>query len=208
MSDAAFTDSTTAAPVSVSTRAPISGSSTNTRSPSSSWAWSEMPTRTRPSSSRRAHSWDLRNFRSPGMSLMAWFLSWVPGNAGESDAFARLAVAHEGVFHPAQRDFATADVHFHLAQVAGRHTGEAGGFFQGGCIHAGQDLALAGGGQDLLAVAQHATGIHDHTHHAARHALGLLFLQGLAADEVAAFVQGNRPAQIGLPGGDVRIHVL
>src|SRR3546814_2845779 len=39
-------------------------------SPSSPWAWSEMPTVTLPSPSTRAHSWDFMNFRSPGISLM------------------------------------------------------------------------------------------------------------------------------------------
>src|SRR5690606_13782895 len=69
-SEAALTDSTTAAALPASTLSPTLGSSTYTRSPSRDCAWSDTPTVTRPLPSARAHSWDLRNLRSPGISLI------------------------------------------------------------------------------------------------------------------------------------------
>jgi hypothetical protein len=56
MSDAVFTDSTTAIASPAATWRPTSGSSTNTTSPSWSCAKSLMPTVTTPSSGALAHS--------------------------------------------------------------------------------------------------------------------------------------------------------
>src|SRR5690606_1039997 len=128
MSDAAFTDSTTAQALPASTRSPTFGSSTYTRSPSRPWAWSEMPTVTLPSPSTRVHSWDFRNFRSPGISLMGYSAATGGGWKGNSlttgrkplggplpdtsgqHAVLRLAVTHEREFHHPHRHLAAADI--------------------------------------------------------------------------------------------------
>src|SRR5215510_7645265 len=60
-SEAALTDSTTAAAAPCSGRAPGAGSSTKTRSPSCSCAWSVIPT-VATSPSIRSHSWSSVNF--------------------------------------------------------------------------------------------------------------------------------------------------
>src|SRR5690242_21551978 len=226
MSDAAFTDSTTATPLPACTLAPISGNSTYTRSPSAACAWSEMPTRIRPSSSTRAHSWDLRNFRSPGISLMIGVqsLQWVGGGRGDSsasircrrcriggknsDAVAGLAVAHERVLHQAHRQLASANVHADVAGLTGRDTREGHRLFQRRRETAREDLPLTVRGEHLMAVAKHALVVEYQADHHTLHAFGLLLLQRGATDEVAALVQRDGPAEVGLPRRDILVHVL
>ena len=62
------------------------------------------------------------------------------------DAFARLAVAHEGIFDHTHRHLATTDVHAHFAEFAGGHAGKADGLAQGRREHAGKEFAFAGAG--------------------------------------------------------------
>src|SRR5690606_11120709 len=226
-SEAALTDSTTATALPASTLAPISGSSTYTRSPSSDCAWSEIPTVTRPLRSGRAHSLDLRSLRSPGISLIGKAplaqgyvgtvvslssaqpevnLALGPGS-GE-DAGLRLAFADERELHHPDRHLAATDVDPHLARLAGGDARERDRLAQGRGEGAGQDLALATGGQHLLAVAQHAAFVHHQADQLARHARRLLRLQRGAADEVAALVQRHGPGQAGFPRGGRLVHVL
>src|SRR5690606_19819447 len=206
-SEAALTDSTTATALPASTLAPISGSSTYTRSPSSDCAWSEIPTVTRPLPSARTHSWDLRNLRSPGISLIGKApLALGPGS-GE-DAGLRLAFADERELHPPDRHLAATDVDPHLARLAGGNARERDRLAQGRGEGAGQDLAVAACGQHLLAVAQHAAFVHHQANQLARHARRLLRLQRGAADEVAALVQRHGPGQAGFPRGGRLVHVL
>src|SRR5512139_2933679 len=94
-SEAALTDSTTAQASPAATRRPASGASTNTRSPSACWAWSEIPTVTVPSASRRAHSWDLRNRRSAGTLLMVCSVKERCSVTCASEGDGDLAVADE-----------------------------------------------------------------------------------------------------------------
>jgi hypothetical protein len=69
MSEAAFTDSTTAHSSPALTVRPTAGSSRKTMSPSASWAWSVMPMVTLPSASSRAHSWEAAYFRLSGVFM-------------------------------------------------------------------------------------------------------------------------------------------
>ncbi|MCY1459058.1 hypothetical protein D9M71_764980 [compost metagenome] len=66
MSEAAFTDSTTASASPAPTDLPTSGSSRKTMSPSASCAWSVMPMVSVPSASTRTHSCDSVYLRSAG----------------------------------------------------------------------------------------------------------------------------------------------
>src|SRR5450432_3041467 len=66
MSDAAFTDSTTAQTSPAFTLRPTAGNSMNTRSPSACCAWSVMPIVSVPSSPTRIHSWLAVYFKSAG----------------------------------------------------------------------------------------------------------------------------------------------
>src|SRR5512137_803385 len=86
MSDAAFTDSTTAQDSSAASLRPTSGNSTNTTSPSASCAKSVMPIVTVPSASLRTHSCDAVYLRSAGTFIVVLRL-------GGSDEC--LALAHE-----------------------------------------------------------------------------------------------------------------
>src|SRR4030095_5164500 len=65
MSLAVLTDSTTAQASPALTFRPTAGSSTNTTSVNSCWAWSVMPI-VPMSPVTRSHSWDLANFKSLG----------------------------------------------------------------------------------------------------------------------------------------------
>src|SRR5690606_42017683 len=90
-----------------------------------------MPTVTLPSPSRRAHSWDLRNLRSPGISLIVgsgvlvcrpvvgWVRSLANGGPGKSNPRLRLAIAHERELHHPPGHPAAAHVPAHLAGLAG-----------------------------------------------------------------------------------------
>src|SRR5690554_4732423 len=70
MSEAAFTDSATVQSSPAATVSPTSGNSTNTMSPSRSWACSVIPTVTVPSPSLRIHSWVDAYFNSAGIWLI------------------------------------------------------------------------------------------------------------------------------------------
>src|SRR5688500_18051735 len=87
MSDAALTDSTTAASSPAVKVLPTFGSSTNTMSPSASCAYSVMPTVRVPSASVRTHSWDSVYFRSAGIFMLApvwWVLCFWPAKWGQT----------------------------------------------------------------------------------------------------------------------------
>src|SRR5690606_22622838 len=103
MSEAAFTDSTTLISCLALTTAPWVGSSMNTMSPSSSWAWSEMPTVTVPSSSTRTHSWVAAYFKSSGKLLThrSSFCGYIYDYGWLFEYF--LAEAHEIRFDQAHR---------------------------------------------------------------------------------------------------------
>src|SRR3546814_6254687 len=113
-----------------------------------------------------------------------------------SDAVPGLAVAHERERDHAHRDLAAADVHAPVrvvGRIARRHPREGDRLAQRRRERARQDLALAAGGQHLLAVAQHALLVHHQPDPEARGASGLLRPERFAADEVAAFVQRHGP---------------
>src|SRR6185503_14464851 len=86
MSLAVLTDSTTAQASAALTLRPTAGSSTNTMSVNSCWAWSVMPT-VPVSPSMRSHSWDLAYFSSAGTFELIIRFGSAPGfqpNAGDS----------------------------------------------------------------------------------------------------------------------------
>src|SRR5690606_29858046 len=127
-----------------------------------------MPTVTLPSPSTRAHSWDLLNFRSPGISLILGS-GWGVVRTGDLWVAAsldlRLAFAHEREFHHPHRHLAAADVHPHAGVGAGRDV--AGGDAREGDRlaqrrreGARQDFAVAVRGKHALAVPQHAFLLH------------------------------------------------
>src|SRR5690606_8175118 len=120
-----------------------------------------MPTVTLPSPSTRAHSWDFRNFRSPGISLIVdsalvrasgeGTASVAKPGAAAASAAGRngsecLAVAHERDPDHPHRHLAAADVHPHAGgDLAGRHARERDRLAERGRERARQDLALAVG---------------------------------------------------------------
>src|SRR5204862_8018108 len=104
MSDAAFTDSTTAQTSPCVTDRPTTGSSMKTRSPSASCAWSVIPTVRIPSSSVRTHSWLAVYLRSAGT-----FISESPVVSFNE----YLAVANERRLDDARRELFVADIDAH-----------------------------------------------------------------------------------------------
>src|SRR5258708_7733199 len=85
MSEAAFTDSTTAHASPAATTRPGLGSSMNTRSPSASCAWSVMPTAIVPSPSLRIHSCVV--------VYLSWEGTFIGFSSGSFDE--DLSIAHE-----------------------------------------------------------------------------------------------------------------
>src|SRR5688500_14933056 len=157
-----------------------------------------MPTVTLPSPSTRAHSWDLRNFRSPGISLIVGSGSagregvdsvskhgGYGSSAWRSDAVLHPALTDERALHQAHRHFAAADVDPHIAGGAGGNAREGDRLADGRGKGAGQDLAFARDGQHLLAMAQHALVVHHQADHLSRGAVGVLAFERLAANECA-----------------------
>src|SRR5690606_22266377 len=175
-----------------------------------------MPTVTLPSPSTRAHSWDLLNFRSPGISLILGSgggVVWTGNLRVVASLDLRLAFAHERELHHPHRYLAAADVHPHAGvgagrDVAGRDARERDRLAQRRREGAGQDLAVAVRGDHALAVPQHALLVHHQADHLARVALGLLPLEHLAADEVAALVERHGPAERRFVRGHRLVHVL
>src|SRR4028119_679689 len=98
--------------------APISGSSTKTTSPSSSWAWSVMPTVATPSSTR-THSWLLVYWRSPGTDICLpslLLLSLVERQRHGPRLDGPVAYDDvEGIFHPGRDERKT----YGLAELRG-----------------------------------------------------------------------------------------
>src|SRR5690606_16671576 len=113
-----------------------------------SWAWSVMPTVTRPSSARRAHSWDLAYFRSAGTFMFFSCLFVLNQN---------FSVAHEGRLDHRRLQALVADLD--LDRVAdgagGRQARQGDRAVHGRREGAAGDLAFALGGKDFLVGAQH-----------------------------------------------------
>src|SRR3546814_13478081 len=107
-----------------------------------------MPTVTLPSPSRRAHSWDFRMFRSPGISLIVCSgvvvddrvgvgRSVANRGRGESNSRLRLTLADERELHHAHRHLAATDVDADATvptgrEIAGRHPRERNRLAEGG----------------------------------------------------------------------------
>src|SRR6056297_3498359 len=180
---------------------PCSGSSTKTRSPSDSWAWSVMPRVTEPSSSRRSHSWSLVYFRSPGTSL----ISLPPGRHVAGYRLVRIALSdfHFAVAHERRPDdthgqVPPADIHRQGFFRPGIDAGERDRSADSGAEAAARDLAdRSVAGEYRLVIAQHAPALQHEPHETARHPGFLLPLQRRTADEVPPRrVEGHGPAEV------------
>src|SRR5882762_6915669 len=147
MSEAALTDSTTAHASSAATLRPTSGNSTNTTSPSASWAKSVMPIVTVPSASLRTHSCEAVYLRSAG--------TFIESSPCGSDQ--RLAVAHEGILHHLHLCGAAAQIDFQRVVKGNRtrHARERDRRLQRGRKRATSDLAGPMRRLDRLVRAQH-----------------------------------------------------
>src|SRR5581483_4619727 len=189
-SETAFTDSTTPKVFSAVTRVPTFGSSTNTTSPSCSWANAVMPTRAR-SPSTLAHSCSRVYLSSAGTFAIAPLL----GLLGVRGMKRRL-------HHPG-RVLSAADLHGQRGAdraVRGRHVPHADRALHRRAERAGGDHAhRLSVREQTVAVAGHRALRHLEPDELARHARRPHRLDRGAADEVA-LGRLHHPAQAGLQG--------
>src|SRR5688572_4825389 len=139
-SEAALTDSTTAQASPAASFLPASGTSTKTRSPSASCAWSVMPTSTLPSGNARIHSCFFVYLRSAGMLLLIDGSAEVVGLVDLG-----LAVARERRLHDACREPFAADIDLDSFAGIARHARESDGLFERGRESAAGDFAFTAG---------------------------------------------------------------
>src|SRR5581483_11288306 len=194
-----------------------------------------MPTRTWSASSTRAHSWDFRNFRSPGISLMSdpslqsedsircesgkepsvvCPPIGVPASpSAKSTCHSRhvdlaSTVPYERILHRAQRQLAATDVHTQVLARTRRHARECHRSTERRRKNAGEDFAFAFFRQHTLAMPQHALVFQQHADQFAGYSFTFLLFQRVAADEIPALVQRHGPGESGFPRRDVFVHVL
>src|SRR5450432_393018 len=150
MSDAAFTDSTTAQTSPAFTFRPTAGNSMNTRSPSACCAWSVMPIVSVPSSPTRIHSWLAVYFKSAGT-----FMSEPPVVSFNEN----LAVTNERRLDDARGKLPVPDVNAHgvAGRDSNRHPRKRNRHAQRRGKRAAGDFAVAGIAAHGLMTAQDTT---------------------------------------------------